>query len=477
MTVTRRQLLGYMGIPVAATALLVACQSQPAVNSPVAANPSQTAIKTESSATPGKAPAAQAATVSTKLTGKVTAWVPPSCYLCGAQPLWNKAHPETPLEIVKTGAGGMSAAGTAKYEATLRAGSGGPDIYQSNPDEIAKDMLHKQLYDWTDRMGSIKSGFVPAKLQECIHPKTGRIYGFPFQMGVVGMYYREDLLQKVGYDHTKLQNLSWDDYVSLGRTLKQELGIALDFGTPSSVGYFNSLLWLAGGSYTNKDGTQVTFDNDIAVDAMTKVKGLYDEGLIDKTLSFGSTDWFTATRAGKVAIFWSGAQNGGYMNRNITKPEEGQGQWRDVQLPYLVKGGPRAVNAGGSPLETPAYTQNPDLAFAVLNYSMATIEGALACMAIGTVLSWLPALQSKDFVNQTLPYAGSFHMNELWAQYATNVPLTFYYTPVWDDAQTILQNYQPKILSGAVSVKDGLKAAADEVRKANEQWLRIMQQE
>src|SRR5690606_39168772 len=123
---------------------------------------------------------------------------------------------------------------------------------------------------------------------------------------------------------------------------------------PGSSSYFQKLLWLAGGSFTNQDGTEVTLDNEIGIDVMQKVKNLYDEELI-APMDPGSAPFWTATREGQVAILWNATWFGGYFHQNLTAPEEGLGQWRNVRLPYLVEGGPRAVNSGGSPLETPYF--------------------------------------------------------------------------------------------------------------------------
>jgi lactose/L-arabinose transport system substrate-binding protein len=463
--VNRRSLLQAMAASIAGTALLAACQSQPAGQSGSASTP------TQASGGPTVAPATTASAAS-KVAGKVTAWMPASCYFCSAADLWNKAHPATTVDVVK------GSDDPTKFQAALRSGEGGPDIYQSQPDEIPKDMLHKQLFDWTSRMNDagITKDFVPFKLREDTHPKTGHIYGFPYQLGVVGMYYREDLLQKVGYTSDMLQNLDWQGYVDLGTKLKQELGVTLDYSTTSNTSFFQYLLWLAGGSFTNQDGTQVTLDSPVGIDVMTKVKSLFDQGLM-APMDPGSEPFWTAARSDKVAIVWGATWFGGYFVRNLTQKDGGFGQWRNVQLPALVKGGPRAVNSGGSPMESPAFTKNPDLAWEVQQFALATVDGALACMSTGTVLCYTPALQSTQFTKQTFAYAGDWHINELWSKYAGNVPNTFYYTAVWDEASTIFGNYQPKILKGDLTVAAGMKAAADEIRKVNDQYVRIMQQE
>ena len=456
----RRLLRGTLGLASAsAVGLLAACQQ--------AATPT-TAPAAPAAPKPDAPVAGQPGTA--KLQGKIVAWMPASCYFCTPAETWNQKRPDAQVEIVK------GAQDAAKWQAALRSGQGGADIYQSQPSQIPKNMLHKQLYDWTDRMKEIQKDFVPFKLREVTHPKTNRIYGFPYQLGVVGMYYREDLMKKVGYTHDKLKELSWEGYIELGEKLKKDLDITLDASTPANATFFQMLLWLAGGSFTNKEGTEVTLDSDIAIDSMKKVKSLFDKGLMAPT-DAGSEPFWTAAREGKVAAVWNATWFGGYFHRNITKPEEGLGQWRNVQLPYLKAGGPRAVNLGGSPMETPAFTSNPDLVWEVLRYSLATVEGALAAMSTGTVLSYVPALKTDEFQKTKFPYAGDWPINALWAEHAVNVPNTYYFTPVFDEAVTIFANYQPKIIKGELSVEAGMREAADKVREANQQYVRIMEQE
>jgi ABC-type glycerol-3-phosphate transport system substrate-binding protein len=410
------------------------------------------------------------------LTGKVTAWVPASCYLCGAAELWNKSHPEAQVEMVKAGTGGAGewSGMVVKWQAALRSGQGGADLYQSEPTQIPKNMLHKQLMDWTDRIKDIKKDFVQAKVENVTHPKSQRIYGLPFQFGCQSMFYREDILDKVGYKLDQVQNLTWDSYLELGRKLKKDLNLKLVGAVPSEIGLFHSFLWLLGGSYTSKDGKEVWLDNEKSITAMSRIRQLYAEDLVLEAT--GNAFW-TAVQNGQVAIQPIGSGGDGYINSFITKPEQGLGYWRNAPMPQMFAGGPQANIAGGAPLETPAFSKNPDLIWEFARFAVGSVEGALACMQLGTVLSYVPALKDPRFAQIKLPYRGDWLANQLYAKYAEAVPWTFYFTPVHDEANSILSNSQPDVLSGKVPVDVGMKQIADKVREANKTYIEAMERE
>ena len=48
------------------------------------------------------------------------------------------------------------------------------------------------------------------------------IYGVPFDSGVAGLFYRTDYLTDAGYEQADLQDITWDDFISIAKDVKEK---------------------------------------------------------------------------------------------------------------------------------------------------------------------------------------------------------------------------------------------------------------
>lgn len=63
--------------------------------------------------------------------------------------------------------------------------------------------------------------------------KDGRIYGVPFDSGVTALFYRTDYLEEAGYSKEDMTNITWEEYIEMGKKVKQLTGkymLSLDPG-------------------------------------------------------------------------------------------------------------------------------------------------------------------------------------------------------------------------------------------------------
>lgn len=67
----------------------------------------------------------------------------------------------------------------------------------------------------------------------------GKQYGIPFDSGATGLYIRTDYLEKAGYTVDDLKDITWKEYIEIGKDIKEAVGVDLltldpsDFGTDS----------------------------------------------------------------------------------------------------------------------------------------------------------------------------------------------------------------------------------------------------
>ena len=98
-----------------------------------------------------------------------------------------------------------------------------------------------------------------------------KMYGVPLDMSEHIMYYRTDIIPTPPSDWTELSTLLVD--------LKAKgKGMVFDWGSLEWIG-LAPFLWQAGGDFFNADNTKVTIDSKEAVEALTYMSGLYQNGV------------------------------------------------------------------------------------------------------------------------------------------------------------------------------------------------------
>ena len=133
-----------------------------------------------------------------------------------------------------------------------------------------------------------KADLAPGKLAECLIAKTGQYVAWPGDIAVIGLYYRDDLLNSAGV--MLPEDWTWEEFIETGKKIKQDTG-AFSMTISTAGGDATALPWTIlamqlGGSVTNADGTEVTLDNDAGIAAMALLKQIYDAGIhIDEVLS------------------------------------------------------------------------------------------------------------------------------------------------------------------------------------------------
>lgn len=190
----------------------------------------------------------------------------------------------------------------------------------------------------------------------------GTLYGVPWYVDTRLLFYRKDLLAKVGYDHPPRDWAEWKAMmVKLARPVGQTYGVLL----PTNE--FEQLLSLAlqqnepllrdGGRYGNFRsagfkkalGFYVSMFKDQQAPMMTNV------GVGNPWAAFGQ---------GFYAFYLSGPWNIGEFRKRL--PPEQQGDWGTVALPG--PNGPGASNAGGSSLVIFRRSKHKDDAWALVEF-------------------------------------------------------------------------------------------------------------
>lgn len=270
----------------------------------------------------------------------------------------------------------------------------------------------------------------------------GKGYGVPFDTGVAGLFYRRDYLEEVGYTEEKMQNLTWDEYLSLGEKLKAK-GHMLQPFNPNDISQFQILLQSTGKWFTNEKGKADFTDNEALKEAYGIFKKLNDSHFVEV-----SSDWTKFAGSitnGDVAC----VMRGSWLSPTILDAKDQSGKWGVAPIPKLnAEGATNRSNQGGSSWFVLNDGSNSKLA---TDFMKKTFAGSTELYdtllkeknIIGT---YLPASDSKAY-DEPQEFYGGQKLNRDFSNWLSEVPEvdTGAYST---EAQAALLAVTPNILKG-----------------------------
>ena len=173
---------------------------------------------------------------------------------------------------------------------------------------------------------------------------NGEAYSLPFDSGDTGWFYRTDYLAEAGYVEADLQDLTWEEFIEIGKAVEEKTGHKLLSLDINDAGPIRIMLQSAGSWYFNADGQANIADNPVfkaALDSFTKVlkSEIYRPAA-------GWNDYTGGFTSGEAA----GTITGVWMTGTIKANADQAGKWGVAPIPKLagVDGATHASNLGGS---------------------------------------------------------------------------------------------------------------------------------
>ena len=172
----------------------------------------------------------------------------------------------------------------------IEAGSGAPDIAQIEYYAIPEYAIKGALKDLTDNgAGKFKDFYTPGTWSSVNY--AGGIYGLPMDSGPMAFFYDKEVFDKAGIDEPPA---TWDEFYEDAKKIRA-VGSYIT-NDPGDAGFFNAMVWQAGGHpySTSKDGKTVTVNltGDPGVRKFTKLwQKMIDEDLIETKTKGTSDDW------------------------------------------------------------------------------------------------------------------------------------------------------------------------------------------
>lgn len=284
-------------------------------------------------------------------------------------------------------------------------------------------------------------------------------YGVPFDTGVAGLFYRTDYIQEAGYTDEDMQNLTWDQYLELGKKLKEK-GHLLQTFNPNDVSDFQIMLQSAGTWFTDDSGKANFVNNDALKEGINIFKQ-YNESDFVKVVS-DWTGFAGAINGGEVACVIRGS----WITSTIKAAADQSGKWKVAPLPKLsTAGATNKSNQGGSSWYVLANGKNADVAADFMAKTFAgstdlynTLVEQKNIMATYLPASTVPAYDTED------AFFSNMKINQTLASWIGEIPAvnTGAYS---SEAQAALLAVMPDILSGK-DVDSCLKTAEEQFNQA-----------
>ncbi|MCR8658855.1 ABC transporter substrate-binding protein [Paenibacillus endoradicis] len=357
-----------------------------------------------------------------------------------AEEIFKKENPEFELEVIDMAKADLE----QKLNTNLAAGvtDGLPDIILVNDPNIQKyvNSYPGTFTDFTDSVDFTK--FSQYKVDALTIDE--KVYGIPFDIGVTGMFYRTDILAEAGFSAEDLENITWDQYIEIGKVVKEKTGKFMSTINPNDEAWTSILLQSGGSWYITPENTGNFVNNPVMTETLRLYKAIADSGIAKPVT--GWSEFVGSFNAGDVATVVSGV----WQIASIMDAADQKGLWAVAPTPRLnIEGGVNASNEGGSSWFVLEKSANKDLAKQFLG---ATIGGSSEfyerfLTEAGGVGSYIPAFSSEAY-QQTSEFFGNQAIYADFTKWSTEVPgITLgMYT---QEAKDALKNELPNILNGS----------------------------
>lgn len=380
---------------------------------------------------------------------KITAWawninVP---VLKEAAKKFKEENPDFELEVVEMGTDDVY----SKLTTGLQAGGKGlPDIVLVEDDRVQGYMnaFPDSFVNVSEKgFDEVKTQFPDYKTE--LLSKDGAMYGFPFDGGPTGIFYRTDIFEEAGVNAEEIK--TWDDYIEAGKTIKEKTDTAMiGLDLNGDDGLYRMMLNQQGTFYFNEE-KDVALTSEESKKAMNVQKTLKDEGLVKETVGWDA--WISAMTEGDVAT----APSGAWLYGSITQQgKDTSGKWGVIQLPAFEEGGNRASNLGGSNYMIPSSSNNKDLAYDFLEFFSTNKDVQLSAMEGGLFPS-LNTIYDNEAFTKEVEFFNNQPIWKLFASEMENIPAVNY-TGDYAVAKDEAVKAQSEIANGK-SIDEALKAA------------------
>lgn len=286
-----------------------------------------------------------------------------------------------------------------------------------------------------------------------------KIYGVPFDAGAIGFFYRADLLEEAGFQAADLKNITWDQFIEIGKEVRTKTGKAFLSFDKADGGLIRVMLQSAGQWYFNSDGSTNIVSNGALKEGMEIYKKIVEADIIKPTS--GWNDWVGAFNTGDAASVTSGV----WILGSIKAAADQSGKWALAPVPKLSSvDSVNASNLGGSSWYILENTGNKELAVDFMNKIY--VEDIDFYQDIltknGAVATYMPAHSGEAYMAAD-EFFGGQHIFEEISGYIKEIPSINYGLYTYE-ADAALMGQIDDVVAGKKTVENALTAAEEQLK-------------
>ena len=348
---------------------------------------------------------------------------------------------------------------------SIQGGAGAPDVALMQSDQLPRIVELGGLADITDFVGDDAADFVPSALS--LGELDGRLYGVPWDIGPVVLYYRRDIFEAAGLpsDPDSVSDLvaTWDEYYAVCEAIDEATGLpCFANNRAQSLGDLWINLLVAQGLGWYSDDGALTIDSPENIAALELIGTFWDAELVSDDLEW-TDGWYASLNevalqdatVPPVATLPIAAWMGGFL-KNWVAPDTA-GLWGVVPFPAVVEGGVRSANMGGSSYAIPAQSDNQEAAWAFINFVNST-ESQLAIFEYGDIFPARISAYADPIFSEADPYFADQPVREVYAEAALNMPVSNvngpFYVIMKSTTETAIQNYATGRMTAAEALAE-----------------------
>lgn len=272
----------------------------------------------------------------------------------------------------------------------------------------------------------------------------GQTYGVPFGLATTGMYYRLDYIEEAGYTEEDMQNITWEQYIEIGKAVKEKTGHNMLTLDPNDGGLVRVMMQSAGAWFTDMEGN-ITIKDNVALQESFKVMQAINDAGIAKLIS-GWADFVGGFNSGEIASVVTGC----WITPSIIAEESQNELWRVAPTPRLsMEGSVNASNLGGSSWYVLNGTGNEEVG---MDFVAKTFAGSTALYETlldkyGIASMYSPAFDSEIY-QKPQEFFGGQKVNADFAAWSKDVPAVNFGAYTWE-ADAVVMNALSEVLNGA----------------------------
>ncbi len=399
-----------------------------------------------------------------KPAGKITlwGWSYDAMQSTGLVDDFQKEYPDIQLDFVK-----YSSSDTYQnLQLAVSAGTGAPDVVQLENSHLAQFVDLNGLLDITDRVQTYIPLMNAYKWVDAV--KDGKYYAMPWDSGPVVLYYRRDVFKAAGLSDNpadvSAMVATWDKYLETCTTIKDKTGkncFALSRANNDGRLY-EIALWQQGLGYYDKDGN-ITVDSAENVATLEKLGKFWTPMVVSEEQAW-TDPWYAELNSPDqpVASIVEASWMGIFLKTWIAGGTAGQ--WGVTEMPAFADGQVRAANDGGSTLAISSQSQNPDAAWAFIEYMLGRENSQLRMFAYTDFLPSLESTYNDALFYEPDTFFASENTRQIYLKVAKEIPAAYIYGPYYQLMNGYVSTAIQEYATGKSSAADALKAAADRIR-------------